>query len=345
MKVALGFNLRNDAWGGGNQFANSLAKFLKLAGHDIVFSLDDRDIDIILLTDPRSNAPAVSFGAGAIFRYLLTKNRNALVVHRINECDERKNTKNMNYMLRTANQVADHTVFIASWLKELDVWSRNSPFSIILNGGDKKIFNDRYYNEWVPGTPLKVVTHHWGGNIMKGFDVYSYLDTKIRNPIRDILVEFTYIGNIPRKFKFQNISHIEPLIGDKLARSLSSHHVYITASLNEPAGMHHIEGAMSGLPLIYRKSGALPEYCDGFGICFERVDEIPDVIASMVGQYKNFRAKLRDYPHTSEKMCTEYLALFESMYERRDEVLEKRNLFKKKWSILKNQMPSWFFQI
>ena len=32
--------------------------------------------------------------------------------------------------------------------------------------------------------------------------------------------------------------------------------------------MHHIEGALSGLPLIFRKSGALPEYCSDYGIEF-----------------------------------------------------------------------------
>ena len=41
--------------------------------------------------------------------------------------------------------------------------------------------------------------------------------------------------------------------------------------------MHHIEGALSGLPLIYRKSGALPEYCKGYGLQFINDDFIEKI--------------------------------------------------------------------
>ena len=32
---------------------------------------------------------------------------------------------------------------------------------------------------WKKGEPLRIVTHHWGNNYNKGFDVYQYLDKKI----------------------------------------------------------------------------------------------------------------------------------------------------------------------
>ena len=31
--------------------------------------------------------------------------------------------------------------------------------------------------KWDKKGPLKLVTHHWGGNYMKGFDIYKKLDT------------------------------------------------------------------------------------------------------------------------------------------------------------------------
>ena len=34
--------------------------------------------------------------------------------------------------------------------------------------------------------------------------------------------------------------------------------------------MHHIEGILSGLPIIYRNSGALPEYCGDLWNCISR---------------------------------------------------------------------------
>ena len=116
MKVAIGYKIQNGPWGGGNAFVKSLSEFLKKKGHDVVYDLNDNDIDIILIIDPRSNHPNVTFTPAAIIRYLLFKNSNAIVIHRINECDQRKNTKTMNFRLRIANFCSDHTVLVGSWL-------------------------------------------------------------------------------------------------------------------------------------------------------------------------------------------------------------------------------------
>ena len=39
--------------------------------------------------------------------------------------------------------------------------------------------------------------------------------------------------------------------------------------------MHHIEGILCGLPIIYRESGALPEYCKKYGISFKNEKFLP----------------------------------------------------------------------
>ena len=338
MKVAIGFHLQRGPWGGGNQFAHVLSDKLMKRGDSVRFDLSDSDIDIILLTDPRAHSPSVSFGAGAVLRYLTTRNPRALVIHRINECDERKGTKNMNQLLKRSNYCADHTVFIASWLKNLDLWGKHSSFSVILNGADKRIFDSSYHNRWNLKDPIKLVTHHWGGNRMKGFDIYEMLDTMLIETKWQGRVEFTYIGNLPSGFKFKNSRHIPPLNGDALARELASHHVYLTGSINEPAGMHHIEGAMCGLPLIYRRSGALPEYCDSFGIGFDGED-FPDALRRMIFSYDNLIARMSNYPHTAEKMCNEYIALFDSMVQKRERIMKERRVWRSPWLVLRNQVP------
>ena len=33
--------------------------------------------------------------------------------------------------------------------------------------------------------------------------------------------------------------------------------------------MHHIEGALCGLPILFRNSGSLPEYCKKYGVSFD----------------------------------------------------------------------------
>lgn len=338
MKVAIGYHLQDGPWGGGNQFARSLAQALERKGDQVRFDLRDNDIDLIVLTDPRERSPSVSFGAGAILRYLLLRNPRALVVHRINECDERKGTRHMNRLLRRANYVADHTVFIATWLKDLSVWERQTPHSVILNGADTRFFNPAQYRPWDGTEPLRLVTHHWGGNRLKGFDVYEELDRLLIDPAWAGKIAFTYVGNLPVGVMLPNTRYLSPLDGEALGRELAAHHVYVTGSVNEPAGMHHIEGALCGLPLLYRRSGALPEYCEGFGVGFDSADFIP-ALHSMLNQYTSYADRMRGYCHTAEHMCEEYIALFERLMSQQKSILASRRLLRNPFRVLRNQIP------
>ncbi len=335
MKIAIGYHLQDGPWGGGNQFAKSLAIECERRGDSVYFDLTEPNLDIILLTDPRWYSPSVSFGAGAILRYLIFINPRALVVHRINECDERKGTRNMNRALRWANYVADHTVFIASWLKELSLWQKSSHSSIILNGGEACVFRQEVNLAWNGTERMKLVTHHWGGNLMKGFDVYSKLDEMLAEPKWKEKVDFTYIGNLPDGYRLKNAHYVPPLQGEKLAEELSRHHVYITGSVNEPAGMHHIEGALCGLPIIYRKSGGLPEYCQGFGIEFENDKFIP-ALEAMLGNYQRIKEVMPEYSLNSDRMCASYISLFNQMLAKREEIIAARQLWRSPISVLRN---------
>ena len=69
---------------------------------------------------------------------------------------------------------------------------------------------------------------------MKGFDIYKKLDMMLGNRFWKDKVQFTYIGNIPKNFHFQNTRHVKPLNEIGLARELKNHHGYLTASINEP---------------------------------------------------------------------------------------------------------------
>jgi len=339
MKVAVGYHIQGGPWGGGNAFARSLVEALNARGDRVVHTLVDPDIDLILLTDPRGRSPQTSFHAGTVLRYLLTTNGNAVTVHRVNECDERKGTRNMNRLLRRANYAADYTVFIASWLKDLDVWRAQSPYSVILNGADTNIFNDSDYRPWSGYEPLRLVTHHWGGNKLKGADVYEALDCMLEEPEWRGRLEFTYVGNIPSGVTLRNTRHIPPLTDIHLAREISRHHVYITGSINEPAGMHHIEGALCGLPLLYRNSGALPEYCSGYGLGFNDVCGFRNVLKQMMDEYSLYRENMKSYKNTAQRMSRDYLSLFDDLLSSRASIMGSRNLFRNPWLLLRNQIP------
>ncbi len=325
MKIAIGSKIQAGPWGGGNQFVNSLKNYLLQCGVDVVFDLNSKDIDIILLTEPRSNLKISAFSDIDIIKYLIQKNKKAIVVHRINECDERKGTKMVNKLLFLANRCADHTVFISNWLRKKLENQRHfsKKYSVVLNGADTKIFNNKKYIKWNKNEKIKIVTHHWGGNWMKGFDIYKRLDNLLgMQPYKDMM-SFTYIGYLPNGFKFNNSAYIQPLSGNELARCLSQHHIYLTGSQNEPAGMHHIEGALCGLPILYRNSGALPEYCEGYGVMFDSAD-FEEKLWEIRAKYDFLVGAMESYPYTAEEMCKDYYDLFLKLLDQHDQLISQR---------------------
>lgn len=324
MKIAIGHKIQTGPYGGGNSFVKVLAKALESIGHQVFYDLDEVDLDFIIMTDPRSRSPNVSFAARKILGYL-KKNPNAIVIHRINECDERKGTHMMNFRLRTSNFCADHTVFVGTWLKSLELVNSLSfgSSSVILNGADVNVFNPSQRAEWPVNQTMKLVTHHWGGNWMKGFDVYSKLDDAMGSDKWRGKFELTYIGNLPKGFKFKNVRYLTPLSGFELASELKKHHVYITASINEPGGNHQIEGGLCGLPLIYRNSGCMPEYCDGFGVSFDGDDVFP-AIELMMDKYQELSQKILDYPCTSDMMASRWIEMLNSLDANRGQIIANR---------------------
>ena len=46
---------------------------------------------------------------------------------------------------------------------------------VILSGSDTEVFNNIGKQPWDRTTKLKIVTHHWGNNWNKGFEIYSHL--------------------------------------------------------------------------------------------------------------------------------------------------------------------------
>ncbi len=340
MKIAIGFRLRSGPWGGGNRFAHSLSKYLLSIGHEVVYALGDPDIDIILLTDPRSLSPGVAFGAGQVYRHMAFKNSNVLVVHRVNECDERKGTWGMNAMLRIANKCADHTVFVGNWLTTIPAWRRHrrKSHSVILNGADEAVFNSNGKSNWDGKSPLRIVTHHWSNHWNKGFEVYKRLDDILDDPSWRKLIAFTYIGNLPAGFKFRNTQVLDPMDGFLLAAEIKRNHAYITGSINEPGGNHQVEAGSCGLPILYRESGCMPEYCEGFGFGFEGAT-FEGALNKLFVQYQEVSSRMASWNNKSSVMCEAYHALFKNLLENKEDLIFKRRHWARPWFALLNQIP------
>ncbi len=314
LKISFNVKPKTGPWGGGNLFIENLKNFLESNGHQVVFHLFDSDIDIILVVDPRLLSESVLFTMKEIEFYKKYINKNCKVVHRINECDERKNTSGLNEYYLKANNVADYTVFVSEWIQNLyiDFGFSKKNYSVIMSGSNNLIFNNMDRAKWNKDEPLRIVTHHWGDNLNKGFDVYEYLDEQIYKHYQDKLI-FTYIGNVNKNIIFKGSNIIAPKAGIELSRLIKENHIYLTASINEPSGNHHIEAAQCGLPILYRNSGGIPEFTDGFGISFNGLEDFIESLDKIKNKYEYFFDKLTTYPYNSNIMCQDYLDLFNEL--------------------------------
>ena len=343
-KIAINLKPTETSFGGGNEFLRLLVDHLRHQGHSINFDLKTK-LDFVFIIDPRWRHSLSAFNLGELSRYLL-RNQDTIVVHRINECDERKNTSKMNKKLRLANYLADYTVFVSSWLKSLDlVYSdkvnkqKLKPLQVILNGSDPRVFFPDKLSLWDGKSKLKLVTHHWSANEMKGLDLYQKIDDLLDK--RDFFdrFTFTYIGNVSARANFKNTRVIPPLYGKHLASELRSHHIYVTGSVNEPGGNHQNEAGLSGLPIICLDSGCMREYCEGFGLIMKFTSEIEASLHEMRERYYEFVAVLGSFPNSSVRMLKEYDELLERLDQERTEIASRKSLGDDVRTFLRLQRP------
>ena len=316
MKISIGSKIINGPWGGGNLFVINLSNYLISKGHQVIFDLTQNDIDIILLTDPRPKSDSTSkFNHKDIINYKKFVNPNVKVVQRINECDERKNTSGINNFYLEASESANIVVFVSSWLESIYLKMGLDPnkSKVIMSGSNEQIFTNHSKNKNKNNNKnkYKLVTHHWSAHQNKGFDIYYKIDKMLKDNYWKDTIEFTYIGNVPKNHEFQNTNIIQPLDGKNLAAELNLHNVYVTGSINEPSGNHHIEAALCGLPMVYRESGGLPEYCFGYGESFD--ENFESSLKKLIENYEFYAKNLEKYPFKSDKMCQEFMNLFNDL--------------------------------
>lgn len=318
MKISIGSRIVEGPWGGGNLFVVNFKNFLIENGHEVIHDLCDKDIDIILLTDPRSRKESSStFNHIDINRYKKYVNPQVTVIQRINECDERKDTDFINEFYLEASKCADHVIFVSEWLREiyLNIGIDEKKTSVIMSGADERVFNKKDLVNF-DNKKIKFVTHHWSSHSNKGFDIYLKFDELLSNKKYENY-QFTYIGNVPDEVSFENVHVLNPLSGLELAREIKNNNIYLTASRNEPSGNHHIEAAQCGLPILYLNSGGIPEYCEGFGVPFS--DDFEVKLNEIVNNYELYKQNLNNYPFSSIAMCEEFFDRFKNVY------VEKQN--------------------
>lgn len=293
------------AWGGGNQWLLQISRYLQYSGYHVQYDLSG-EVDLILMNHGGLTGK-LSISLDEVLLYAGRRRgtrRQVRILHRINDNDARKKTSEMDARLARFDAVADHTVFISEWLRDHHAanWFRpEKRHSCILNGADPAVFHPVGNRRWRPGEPLRLVTHHWSDNWMKGFVVYRMIDELIAaGKLPE--VELWIIGRWPKEIEWKAARTFPPASGAELATLLRQCHVYVTASQFEPGGMHFIEGLQCGMPIIYHEDGGgIVELARNYGLAFR--NDVPGAIEAIRQRYDEFRMKVLAAPPSGDRMC------------------------------------------
>ena len=235
-------------WGGGNHFVKAFCEYLPLKGHKVYHHFVP-DLDYIFIMDPRYDELGISINEAVAYKQ---KFENVKILQRINECDKRKGTNNIDELLLNCSKFIDKTLFVANWMKDYHLsngWHCKDT-NVIINGVDQHYHPRQKINN----NKINIVTHHWSDNYLKGFDIYDRLDNFVS---KHSDFTFTYIGR--ERGTFKNTKVIEPLFGESLAQELGRYDVYVSASRFDPGPNHILESIACDIPTYY--------IFDGGGAC------------------------------------------------------------------------------
>ena len=312
LSIAINNDPSSGSAGGGIHFSEILALELEKRGHRIHRRLVD-GLDLILIASFRWGSTYATFTVDEVEDYRL-RQPNTVCVLRVNDSDEARLTRQIDIAgaARHAQRLCDHTVFISTYLQELYLgthFAPDSPSCVIRNVADASLYNAGGCAVWPGHGPMKLVTHHFSPAFTKGFDFYERLDLLLDRQVWQERFDFTVIGALPYGFKLRNARHVPMLVQSEIPTALKQHHAYVTGARGEAAGMHAIEAIQCGLPIVYLRSGAVPEYCQGYGISFDAAD-FEECLLSLLENYPSLKRGWKPPSFGSEEMAEAYENLF-----------------------------------
>ncbi|HEY3902229.1 MAG TPA: hypothetical protein VGM54_26685 [Chthoniobacter sp.] len=316
--VAINMRSTSGPWGGSSVFVSQLRKFLRARGWRTTYRLSP-EVDLILIIDPRDDLQLKAFGMPEIIAHKQRYPR-VRVVHRVNECDQRKATSFMDPLLAEANKHVDLTIFIAEWLRDYHSarWFDTArPHAVVYNGADA-VFHPIGQRAWNSNEAMRVVTHHWSDNPLKGFDIYEQVDRLIAEGKLPGF-ELWIVGRWPKSITWKAARTFPPQAGLALANRLRECHLYLTGTRWEPCGMHHVEGAQCGLPLVYHEDGGgVVEAGRKYGVGYR--ENVAGALQAARTDYAALRTRLLTQIPSGDRMVLGYAELFQKLLAERPPV-------------------------
>jgi len=258
-KLLMNRKVVNGPYGGGNNFVKAVCEYAPQYGYEVIHSFRgnkgiESNIDAILLIDPRYDELGISIREIAAYK---AKFPSTKVIHRINECDKRKGTNDVDKLLVESSKVADVGCFISEWIMNyFEEW--HCPKRVVYSGANKEHFHPlnedvKYFQKKLHNAldaPINIVVHHWSNNIMKNKFTHELDEWIGKNNKR---YTFTYIGRSPDGLK--NTIVIPPKWGKELGELLGQYDVVVNSSLWDPCPNSLIESVSCSLPVFVYKDG------------------------------------------------------------------------------------------
>lgn len=193
------------------------------------------------------------------------------IIHRLDEYVEAledKESERKHEKIRQLNKLVDVTVYQSEFVFNNMHRYLNGPqdYSIILNGGDAKMF----YPSNNEGTWIGHVT--WGIGAKKRLDLLH--DTILKYPSE----RFLLVGNQTKsKYQFKSMSNVTcvgPIKRKKLLPYLQRMKCLYFPSEKDPCPNTVVEALLAGVPVCYNKIGGTKELVKNCGVELEKFDDL-----------------------------------------------------------------------
>ncbi len=287
-------------WGGGSKVIKAITDEARKRGHDVTHDASIPS-DLILCVDPRADNDT-NFGT----LLEMKKRDKSLLVQRVGDLGYHGKPDLLD-LVRKASQFADYIIFPSNWAKiQCNVSNFNT--CVIQNAPLDKFIRPNAHRQKIDG--IKIVSHHWSDNIMKGFSTYQALDQFCQEREN---YKFTFIGRKPPNIELKN--YVSPQDSNGLVDLLPKNNLYVTASKKEAGANHVLEAIGLGLPVLYHvEGGSINEYCQNYGLQYKDDDELMSLISDS-SRMKKLIEDMPAYGRNASLMAAEYIDLFESLYE------------------------------
>ncbi|MBU2025120.1 MAG: glycosyltransferase [Patescibacteria group bacterium] len=304
MKIFIIFSFKQGPYGGGNQFLKALRKEFK---KNNAYAERPEQADVFLFNSFQDAEKVIKLKRRFIDKPFVHRVDGPIALYR-----NSKNTFPDKLIFELNKKIAQATIFQSFFSlrenKRLGL-KLDNPYKIIKNAAQKDIFYpaaDRDFD--FSKRKARLISTSWSDNMMKGFEVYQYLDKHLDFSKYD----YVFVGRTPVEFK--NIKMLSPRSSRELAALMRESDIYITASRKDPCSNSLIEALSSGLPAVALNDGGHPEIIGGGGELFLKKQEIQGKLELIVNNHSKYVKKIPAFDIS--RVSVEYLEFIKKTAER-----------------------------